>query len=65
MASTGCMLLLMILFAIFVVALVEGLQLPLRNSTIWRLWPVALVIALAGFLGLQFLQAVIQKSPER
>jgi hypothetical protein len=65
MASTGCMLLLMILFAIFIVALVEGLQLPLRNSTIWRLWPVALVVALAGFLGLQFLQAVIQKSPER
>lgn len=65
MASTGCLLLMFILFAIFVVALVEGLQLPLRNSTIWRLWPVALVISLAGFLGLQFLQAVIQKSPNR
>lgn len=65
MASTGCLLLLMILFAIFVVALVEGLQLPLRNSTLWRLWPLALVVPLAAFLGLQFLQAVIQKSPDR
>lgn len=65
MASTGCLLLMLILLAIFVVALVEGLQLPLRNSTIWRLWPVALIVPLAGFLGLQFLQAVIQKSPDR
>ncbi len=65
MASGGCLLLMLTLLAIFIVALVEGLQLPLRNSTIWRLWPLALIVPLAGFLGLQFLQTVIQKSPER
>lgn len=61
MASAGCLLLMLTLCALFVVALVEGLQLPLRNSMIWRLWPLALVIPLAGFLGLQFLQTVIKK----
>lgn len=65
MASGGCMLLMLILLAVFVVALVEGLQLPLRNSTIWRLWPLALIVPLAAFLGLQFLQAVIQKPQQR
>lgn len=65
MASAGCLLLMLILLAIFVVALVEGLQLPLRNSTIWRLWPLALIVPLAAFLGLQFLQAVIQKPQQR
>ncbi|WP_254508723.1 hypothetical protein [Anatilimnocola floriformis] len=61
MASTGCLMLMLVLFAVFVVALVEGFQLPLRNSAVWRLWPIGLVISLAIFLGLQFLQAVIQK----
>lgn len=61
MASAGCLLLMLMLFALFVVVMVEGLQLPLRNSSIWRLWPIGLIVALAGFLGLQFLQAVIQK----
>lgn len=65
MASAGCLLLMFILFAIFVVVLVEGLQLPLRNSLVWRLWPMALFGALAVFLGLQFLQAVIQKPQQR
>ena len=61
MASVGCLMLMLILFAVFVVTLVEGFQLPLRNSAIWRLWPVGLVVALVIFLGMQFLQAVIQK----
>lgn len=65
MASAGCLLLMISLGALFVVALVEGLQLPLRNSTIWRLWPLALVLPMAAFLGLQFLQTVIQKPQQR
>lgn len=65
MASAGCLLLFLILFAVFVVALVEGLRLPLRNSPIWRLWPLALILPLAVFLGLQFLQTVIQKPQSR
>lgn len=65
MASAGCLLLMVGLLALFVVVLVEGLQLPLRNSSIWRLWPVALVLLMASFLGLQFLQAVIQKPQQR
>jgi predicted dehydrogenase len=65
MASAGCLLLFLTLFAVFIVALVEGLRLPLRESAIWRLWPIALILPLAGFLGLQFLQTVIQKPPSR
>lgn len=65
MASAGCLLLFLILFAVFVVVLVEGLRLPLRESVIWRLWPLALIVPLAIFLGLQFLQTVIQKPPSR
>ena len=55
----------LILFAVFVVALVEGLRLPLRESPIWRLWPLGLILPLALFLGLQFLQTVIQKPQSR
>jgi hypothetical protein len=65
MASAGCLLLCVILCAVFVVALVEGLRLPLRQSQIWRLWPIALIVPLAIFLGLQFLQTVIQKQEPR
>jgi hypothetical protein len=65
MASAGCLLLFLILFAVFVVALVEGLRLPLRDSALWRLWPLALIVPLAIFLGLQFLQTVIQKPQSR
>jgi hypothetical protein len=65
MASAGCLLLFLILFAVFIVALVEGLRLPLRDSAIWRLWPLGLILPLALFLGLQFLQTVIQKPQSR
>jgi hypothetical protein len=41
------------------------LRLPLRQSQIWRLWPIALIVPLAIFLGLQFLQTVIQKQEPR
>lgn len=65
MASAGCLLLFLILFAVFVVALVEGLRLPLRESPIWRLWPLGLILPLALFLGMQFLQTVIRKPESR
>jgi len=61
MASGGCLLLLMILLTLFVVSLVEGLQLPLRNWGVWRLWPLGLIVPLAIFLAMQFLHTVIEK----
>ncbi|WP_425616474.1 hypothetical protein NA78x_000120 [Anatilimnocola sp. NA78] len=61
MASGGCLLLLLILLTIFVVSLVEGLQLPLRNWFLWRMWPLALFVPLVIFLAMQFLQTIIQK----
>jgi hypothetical protein len=61
MASAGCLLLLLMLVAVFVVSLVEGLQLPLRKSLIWRAWPLALVLPLGIFLAMQFLQTIIEK----
>jgi len=61
MASAGCLILMLLLLAMFVVSLVEGLQLPLRKSPLWRAWPLALVIPLAIFLAMQFLQTIIEK----
>jgi hypothetical protein len=61
MASSGCLILLLLLFAMFIVALVEGLQLPLRKLPLWRAWPIALIVPLAIFLALQFLQTIIEK----
>jgi len=64
MASAGCLVLMLILFALGIAALVEGLQLPLRNSPIWRMWPVLLILLTVCFLAMQFLQGVIQKPAE-
>lgn len=65
MASGGCLLLMFSLFALFIVVLVEGLRLPLRNMSIWRLWPLGLILPMAAFLALQFLQTIIQKPRPR
>jgi predicted dehydrogenase len=61
MATSGCMLLLVMLFGVFVVSLVEGLQLPLRNWAVWRLWPLFMIVPLGIFLVTQLLQTVIEK----
>lgn len=58
MAASGCGLLMVGLVVLFVVAVVEGLQLPIREFTIWRLWPFYLLTPFAIFLLLQLLKLV-------
>ena len=66
MAVGGCLLLAATLGVLFAAAVVEGLQLPLRSSPVWRLWPVFLLAPIGVFLLLQLLQVVIKRdSPER
>ncbi len=58
MAAGGCGMLLWVLLLLLVAGVVEGLKLPLRDTFIWRLWPVFLFAPLAVFLALQLLQLV-------
>jgi len=46
---------------VFVATIVEGLRLPLRDWTVWRFWPVYLLVPIAVFLLLQLLQLVVKK----
>ncbi|HEY2410825.1 MAG TPA: hypothetical protein VGI40_01200 [Pirellulaceae bacterium] len=56
MAMGGCLLLMGALAVLFLVVLVESLQLPIRGFLVWRLWPVYLLVPIVVFLMLQFLQ---------
>ena len=58
MAAGGCGMLLWVILWLLVAGLVEGLQLPLREMTVWRVWPVLLFAPLLVFLALQLLQFV-------
>lgn len=62
MAAGGCGMLLWVLALLGLAAVVEGLQLPFRDSIVWRLWPIALAGPLAVFLGLQLFQVVYAKT---
>lgn len=61
MAAGGCLVLTFALLAVFLAALVDGLQMPLRNWTVWRLWPVYLLVPVAFFLALQLLQLALKR----
>ncbi len=61
MASGGCIVLMLVLLAFFVVVLVEGLRLPLRESPLWKAWPVVLVVLIGGFLALQSLRGLTKR----
>lgn len=55
MAAGGCAMLMWVLLMLLVAGMVEGLQLPIRESTFWQLWSVILFTPLAIFLLLQLL----------
>jgi hypothetical protein len=62
MAMGGCLVLLAALAVLFLVVLVESLQLPIRELWIWRLWPIYILVPIVIFLLLQFLQLAVKKS---
>ena len=62
MAAGGCGMLLWVMLLLMIAGVVEGLQLPIRGTLLWRLWPFALIAPLAVFLGLQLLQLVFKRS---
>lgn len=64
MAVGGCLMLSVTFVAVLVAAAVEGLQLPLRESALWRAWPFYLLVPIVLFLLLQLLQGVA-KRPEK
>ena len=49
------------MFLLLVAGIVEGLQLPIRDSLFWRLWPVYLAAPLFIFLLMQLLQLAAAK----
>ncbi len=60
MAMGGCLLLTMALGVLFLAVIVEGLRLPMRTWTLWRLWPFYLLVPIVAFLLLQLLQVVVK-----
>jgi hypothetical protein len=58
MAAGGCLLLMATLMLLFLVAVVDGLRLPVRDWAVWRIWPVALLVLLGLFLILQLFKLV-------
>jgi hypothetical protein len=64
MAVGGCLVLAATLAGLFVVVVVEALQLELRRSPLWRAWPVFLVTPIVVFLLLQTLKSVARKRPK-
>jgi predicted dehydrogenase len=61
MAVGGCGLLVLIFVGLVAAAIVEGLQLPLRDALAWRLWPVYLAGLLAVFLLSQLFKLVFPR----
>lgn len=61
MAMWGCLLLVGALAALFLIVVVESLQLPIRSFLVWRLWPVYLLVPIVIFLLLQFLQLAVKR----
>ena len=61
MAVGGCGMLLWVLTLLLIGGVVEGLELSIRETAIWSLWPVALLAPLAVFLALQLLQLLFER----
>ncbi|MDG2385575.1 MAG: hypothetical protein P8N76_28155 [Pirellulaceae bacterium] len=65
MAAGGCGLLLWVMTMLLIAGIVEGLQLPIRDSFLWKLWPLILFAPLGIFLFLQLFQlAFANRNPE-
>lgn len=62
MASGGCLVLMLVLLGLFVVVMVEGFQIPLRETSLWKAWPIALVGIVLLFLAGQSLR-ILTTSP--
>ena len=62
MAAGGCLLLTFTMFVLVVVVVVEGLELPVRQTALWRSWPLVLFVPFALFLALQLLRMVFPKA---
>ena len=65
MAVGGCLTLAVTLLGVAIVVLVEALQLELRRSPYWRLWPMYLLTPILVFLVLQTLAVVAQGSGKK
>ncbi|HTN77586.1 MAG TPA: hypothetical protein VL096_20145 [Pirellulaceae bacterium] len=61
MAVGGCLIILLGTLALIFVAIVEGLQLPLHNFLLWRIWPLYLLVPILIFLFLQVLGLLARK----
>ena len=61
MSIGGCGLLILAPLLLVVAGVVEGLQIPVREHFLWRIWPLYLLAALAVFLMLQVFKLVFQK----
>jgi len=64
MAVGGCLMLSVTVVALLVAATVEGLQLPFRESPLWRAWPLYVLVPIVLFLLLQLLQGVARRPPK-
>lgn len=58
MAVGGCLIMMLGLLMLLVIAIVEGLQLPLHQYTLWSAWPLYFCAAFGFFLFLQLLRFV-------
>jgi len=65
MAAGGCAMLFWVLAMLMVAGLVDAMQLPIRDTAWWRLFPVVIFLPLGCFLGLQLLQLVFPPSGTR
>jgi hypothetical protein len=65
MAVAGCLTLAVTMLGVVIVVLVEALQLELRRSSFWRLWPVFLLTPILVFLVLQTLGIVARGSGKK
>jgi hypothetical protein len=65
MAVGGCLTLAVTLLGVVIVVLVEALQLELRRSPLWRLWPLYLLTPILVFLVLQMLGIVARGSGKK
>ena len=62
MAAGGCAMLFWVLAMLMVAGMVDAMQLPIRDTSWWRLFPVLIFLPLGVFLGLQLLQLVFPPS---
>jgi hypothetical protein len=65
MAVGGCLILSVAVVAVVIAAAIEGLQLPFRESSLWKAWPLYVLAPMILFLLLQLFQGVAKKPEQR